>query len=240
MFFSARLMQACGGLGVAHNSGNNSGANPRLGAVMKVIVFGPTGGTGRELVAQALAAGHHVTAFTRRPAAVKTRPRLRIVTGQARDAISVSRAMVGHDAVLCALGGRPWRPGARVCGTAMKRIVSAMVTHDVRRIVAISTLGAGDSRAQLPWWARQVQDLILASEVADKEAMEAVLAASTREWVAVRVGRLTDGPSRGPWRAADDGSIQGFGQIARADVARFMLAQLDSDEWLKRRPVLVY
>lgn len=116
-----------------------------------------------------------------------------------------------------------------------------MAKHGVRRIVAISTFGAGTSRAQVGWLARNVLfGLILRSEVADKEAMERELAATDLEWTAVRVGLLTDAAGRGSWRAADDDSIRGMGKIARSDVAKFMLDQLTSDVWVRRTPALMY
>ena len=206
---------------------------------MRIVVFGPTGGTGRHLVAQALAAGHQVTAFARDAAAVPTRPGLAVVAGDTRDAGAVERAIAGQDAVLCALGGRPWRRRARVCSAAMHNITSAMARHGVRRIVAISTFGAGDSRPRVGWFVRHVIFAVLRSEVADKEAMERALATTDLAWTIVRVGVLTDGAARGAWRAADDDSIRGMGKIARADVAAFMLAQLASDAWLRRTPALM-
>src|SRR3989442_11087945 len=66
------------------------------------------------------------------------------------------------------------------------------------------------------------------------------LSATDLEWVVVRVGLLNNGTPRHEWRAADDRSIQGMGRIARADVAAFMLAQLQCDDWLGRRPVVMY
>ena len=208
---------------------------------MKIIVFGPTGGTGRQLVAQALAAGHEVTAFTRNPASIESRPRLSVVAGDTRDQGAVERAIAGHDAVLCALGGRPWRRRARVCSSAMRHIAPAMARQGVRRLVAISTFGAGETRPHVGWLARHLLfGAILRSEVADKEAMERELSATDLEWTVVRVGLLTDEPARGAWRAADDGSIRGMGKIARADVAAFMLAQLGNQAWLRRKPVVMH
>jgi len=67
--------------------------------------------------------------------------------------------------------------------------------------------------------------VVLRSEVADKEEMEAIPERSGLDWTVVRVGLLHDGPSCGAWRAADDASIQGMGRIARADVAAFMRAR---------------
>jgi putative NADH-flavin reductase len=209
-------------------------------AIMKIIVFGPTGGTGRQLVAQALAAGHDVTAFTRNPAAIETRPRLSVVAGDTLDPAAVERAIAGHDAVLCALGGRPWRRRARVCSSAIRHIAPAMVKHGVHRLVAISTFGAGETRSQVGWLPRHLLfGFVLRSEVADKEAMERELSGTDLDWTVVRVGLLTDEPARGSWRAADDGSIRGMGKVARADVAAFMLAQLENEAWLRRRPVVM-
>lgn len=207
---------------------------------MRIIVFGPTGGTGHELVSQALDAGHEVTAFARDPAAVGARQGLTVVKGNPLDAATVERAIANHDAVLSALGGRPWR-SVPICSGAMRNITAAMTHHKVRRIVAISTFGAAETRAHVGWVARHLLfGLVLRGEVADKEAMEKELAATDLEWVVVRVGLLNSGPPRHEWRAADDRSIQGMGKIARADVAAFMLAQLRCDDWLGRRPVVMY
>ena len=208
---------------------------------MKIAVFGATGGSGRAIVSQALAAGNEVTAFTRNPSALEPHTGLRIVAGEIEEQAAVGKAIAGNEAVLCALGGRPWRRRERVCSTAVSNILPMMVKHGVRRIVAISTFGAGETRAQVDWFPRIVLfGLVLRSEVADKEAMEIQLAASEALWTVVRVGVLTDEPPRGNWRAADDGSIRGMGKIARADVAGFMLAQLDSEVWVRRKPVIMY
>jgi hypothetical protein len=56
----------------------------------------------------------------------------------------------------------------------------------------------------------------------------------------VRVGTLTNGAARGSFRVADDRTFGGMGKIARSDVADFMLDQLQSDTWLRRKPVVVY
>lgn len=208
---------------------------------MRVIVFGPSGGTGRHLVGQALAAGHQVTAFTRNSTPMPPLPGLTQVVGQTGDAEAVERAVAGHEAVLCALGGRPWRRRARVCSVAVRNIARSMAKHRVRRIVAVSTFGAGDSRPQVGWLARGLLfGLVLRSEVADKEAMERELSATDLDWTVVRVGLLTDGPARGTWRAADDGTIRGMRKIARADVAAFMLGQLRADTWVRRTPAVMY
>jgi putative NADH-flavin reductase len=206
---------------------------------MRLALFGPTGGTGRLLIEKALLAGHAVTALARNPSAIAPRPGLTVLGGSVFDPATVNDAVAGHDAVLSALGGRPWRSG--ICAPAVRNITAAMVQHRVRRIVAISTIGAGDTRTDIGWFPRNVIfRFVLRNEVADKEAMEAQLAATGLDWTVVRVGILANGPARGQFRAADDHSILGMGKIARADVADFMLAQLTGTAWLRRKPVIVY
>jgi uncharacterized protein YbjT (DUF2867 family) len=99
--------------------------------------------------------------------------------------------------------------------------------------------GAGETRADAGWLVRTLLfGLLLRNEVADKDQMERLLTASDLDWTVVRVGRLTDGPARDAWRAADDGSIRMLGSIARADVAAFMVAQIEDNRWVRRKPVL--
>jgi putative NADH-flavin reductase len=74
---------------------------------VKVLVFGASGGTGTQLVEQALEQGHTVTAFARDPATIhQVHDNLRIATGDILDAASVDAAMAGQGAVLSALGTR--------------------------------------------------------------------------------------------------------------------------------------
>jgi putative NADH-flavin reductase len=206
---------------------------------MKVIVFGPAGGTGRMLVETALASGHSVTAFARNTAGLAPRAGLTVITGSVFDVTAVDAAIAGQDAVLSALGGRPWRR-APICMPAIRNIAPAMTRHGLRRIVVISTNGAGETRANVGWFERNVLfGFVLKHEVADKEAMEQALAGTDLDWTVVRVGMLNNGPATARPRAADDGSIRRMGKVARADVAAFMVAQLESGEWSRRKPVLV-
>jgi len=207
---------------------------------MKILVFGPTGGTGQLLLERAIQTGHLVTAFTRNSSAIEERANLRVIAGDVLDPAAVVAAVAGQDAVLSALGGRPWRTSP-ICGPAICNITAAMTTHRVRRIVAISTLGAGETRADVGWFARNVLfGFVLRNEVADKEAMERHFGSTDLDWIVVRVSLLTNEAARGSFRVADDRSIHGMGKIARSDVADFMLAQLQTDSWLRRKPVIAY
>src|SRR6266508_3707219 len=113
---------------------------------MRILIFGATGGTGRELVAQALQRGHDVTAFVRTPGKLTmVDSRLRVVQGDIQRAESIHAAIPGHDAVLSALGTRSLGP-TTLLSDAAREIVATMQLHGLRRIIWESSLGVGETR----------------------------------------------------------------------------------------------
>src|ERR671918_958079 len=141
---------------------------------MRLLIFGATGGTGRELVSQALDRGHSVTAFARDPAALDQRDGLRGIAGDVLDAAAVERAVADHEAVLCALGGPATRPGlVRSQGT--RNIVQAMERSGPRRLICQSTIGIGDSRPLLPPLHRYLLVPLLRRTFAEHERQEAAV-----------------------------------------------------------------
>ncbi|MEQ1503645.1 MAG: SDR family oxidoreductase [Myxococcota bacterium] len=205
----------------------------------RLLVFGATGGTGRHLVAQALAAGHTVTAFVRDAGRLEPHPRLRIALGDAvTQPEEVAAAVPGHDVVLCSIGA----PALKAAGTrarATANIVAAMQAAGVRRLVIQSTFGVGETWAHLPMIMRYaVVPLYLARTFADHEAQERIVRASGLDWTIARPPHLHDG-ARTATRvgfAPDDRSVRM--NIARADVAAFLLSQVDDDRWLHQAPAI--
>lgn len=203
---------------------------------MRLAVFGVTGGTGLEIAAQAAAAGHAVTAFARSPDKLPARTGVTPVRGDVFDLAQVTAAVRGQDAVLSCLGTRPWRHVDIVSG-GTRVITAAMAAAGVSRLIVMSSQGVGDSR--LGGVVGAVAQVVIGKSLRDKTMMEAELATTALDWICVRPGLLTSGSARGRWRVADDGSLVG-GKISRADTAAFMLAQLQSPEWVRRRPVVVW
>ncbi len=207
---------------------------------MNLIIFGATGTVGRLLVEQALSQGHRVTAFARRPSALKLDHRdLTRRAGDVLDRGAVADAVQGHDAVLIALGaGR--KGGVRAAGT--EHIIGAMARHGVRRLVCQSTLGAGDSRAQLNFfWKRIMFGLLLRPAYADHEAQEALVRQSGLDWIIVRPAAFTDGPATGACKHGFPPTEKALKlKVSRADVAGFMLRQLTDDAYLRQSPGLSY
>lgn len=209
----------------------------------RVLVIGATGGTGRELVAQALEQGYAVTALVRDPVKLQlTHPRLTVLRGDVLDTQSIDSAMRGQDAVLSALGHRrPWVP-SRVQSEGTRNVLRAMEAHGVRRFVCETSIGLGNSAGRLGLFATFLfLPVVLPIYFWDKARQEQVVATSPVDWVIVRPGVLTNGARRGVYRhGVDLGSYILTGAIGRADVAEFMLKQLTEDQYLRRAPAIVW
>jgi len=209
---------------------------------MKLIIFGSTGGTGRELVKQALDQGHNVTAYARNPSKIEDleHPNLEVVIGDILDLVSVEKAIEGNDAVFITIGAAANRTDIREVGT--RNIVQAMQKSGVKRLVCQSSLGVGDSRSNLSFFTKHIiVDIFLRHAFADHERQEEVVGKSVLDWVIVRPPHLKDGPRTGNYHsgfATTDGQIKGW--ISRADVADFMLKQISNDSYLHKAPGVSY
>lgn len=209
---------------------------------MQVVVFGATGGTGRELVKQALGHGHTVRAFVRNADKLKlVHHRLEVVQGDVADARSVEGAIDGTEAVLSALGVTERKPNT-ILSDGVGNLLQAMRKKKVQRLVFVSSLGVGDSKGQLgPVYNWIVLPTLLKNVFADKEKAEELIRASKAEWTIVRPGRLTGGNLTGRYRAGPDAAKKKwFPRIARADLADFILAATERRLFLRDTPAICY
>jgi len=209
---------------------------------MKIIVFGATGGTGMEIVRQALEAGHQVTAFVRNPARMTlTHPNLHLAQGDVMDAAAVERSIAGQDAVLSALGpSQPPVPG--MMETAARNILAGMKKHGVRRLISTTGAGVRDPQDQPKFSDHLMKALLslLAGKVLqDSAANVAVLRASDVDWTIVRYPRLMDGAHTGKYRVGYVGKDSGS-QISRADGADFVLKELAEGKYIHHMPIVSY
>lgn len=209
---------------------------------MNLLLFGATGATGRELLKQALSAGHSVTAFVRNKSKLQVNhSALSIEQGDVLDSAAVEATTKGKDGVLCAIGASPFNK-ERIRERGTRNIVAAMEKHHVQRLICQSSLGFGDSESVLPPFMRYILvPFILKKAFQDHEKQEAVIRRSSLDWTIVRPGNLTNGPQTGNY-------LHGFPstgvpitlKISRADVADFMLKQLDSPEYLHQTAGISY
>jgi uncharacterized protein YbjT (DUF2867 family) len=197
-----------------------------------LLVFGATGGTGAEILAQALAAGHRLTAVARTPAKITvSHPNLRVVPGDMGDPASLAAAFDRpYDAVVSALGVYLKHPGTTLTdGT--RNIVMAMKAHGVRRIVVVSSLGASETRGIGPWWVKAVQRFILKNTLIDKTGQEKTIQSAGLDWTIIRPPRLIDGPACRAyvtWTGREPPKhVKLAWQVSRADVAAEVLRALE-------------
>ena len=209
---------------------------------MKLLIFGSTGGTGRELLQQALEQGHSVTTFVRDPAKLDDikHTNLQVVRGDVLDPAVVESAVAGQEAVLSTIGTGAKRTTLREVGT--RHIVEAMEKTGVKRLVCQSSLGVGDSRANLPFFTKYIiVAVFLRHAFADHEHQEVVVKQSSLDWIIVRPPHLTNGTRTGVYRhgfSTTDTRLKL--KISRADVADFMLKQLTDDTYLHQTPGVSY
>ena len=207
---------------------------------MKIAVFGASGGTGREVVSQALEAGHEVTIFVRDPnVSGLARERVRIVVGDTlHDDAKVAEAVRGQDAVVSALGRRRSFKSEDLIRLSLQSIVSAMERNGVRRLVLVSAFGVGDSKRDAPLIPRIMHRLLLTNLFADKKAAEDDLRRSSVDWTVVYPTLLTEGPRTRSYRVGERLELSGVPKISRADVADFVVAQLASREYVRKVAVI--
>src|SRR4051794_32402465 len=173
---------------------------------MNLTVFGGTGGVGRQVVTQALDAGHDVTAYLRNPAKLTvTRPNLTVITGELTDREAVQRAVGGADAVISALGPSLDRKAAGmplVDGT--RTIVEAMQAEGVERYIGMATPSLRDprdTRSLLGFIVPFMGRTFLSRAYRELLAMSQLVTDSPLGWTIARFTRPTDGARTGTVRA---------------------------------------
>jgi putative NADH-flavin reductase len=222
--------------GAGYGVSQETSRGPSRSAPTRILIVGATGGTGRQLVAQALERGHAVTALVRNPSRLQLEhPHLKIVQGDVLDYASVEAAARGQEAVLSALGHKRFFYPTRILSEGTRNLLRAMEAHGVRRFVCETSLGIGDSAGRMGlYYTFFVIPVILPFYFWDKTRQERLIAQSAVEWVIVRPGVLTNGEKRSSYRHGRDvGSFLRTVRISRADVADFMLNQLSDDTNLK-------
>jgi len=211
---------------------------------MKLTIFAATGGIGRHLVGQALAAGHDVTAVARNPASLPAGVRAVRADLATTQPAALVTAVGGTDAVLSALGPRS-KADYGIATTGTRAIVGAMEAAGVRRLVVVSAAPVGtiaSARRPRPpkhdsgdgFVMRHLLSPLITAALrdlyVDLARMEDTLADSGLDWTAVRPPRLTNGPETGAYRTASGRNLRRGLTVSRADVAHLMLAALGQPE----------
>lgn len=210
---------------------------------MKLAIFGASGRTGVPLVKQALGQGHTVKALVRSAAKLKDAlgepAGLDIIQGDAINAADIAKTIDGCDVVLSTLGHGKGSP-KDLQTVATEHMVTAMKARGIKRIISLTGAGVNAVGDQ-PKIADRIFGFLLgvfAKDVLEDAKNHAeVLRHSDLDTIIVRGPRLTDAEPKGDYYVGLIGKDSGT-QIARADVAHFMLTQLEDDTWLGRAPMV--
>lgn len=210
-----------------------------------ILVIGASKGIGLEAITQALARGHKVRAFARGAAGIDIADsRLEKLSGDALDPHEVAAALEGIDVVIQALGITPGREmilgPVSLFSHATRILLAAMRQAGVRRLISVTGFGAGDSRSRFGCLEDMGFRLFLGRVYDDKGIQEQLIKDSGLDWVIARPVILTKGSHSGRYRILVERDQWRNGLISRADVADFLVGQIDDDSYLGTTPVLTY
>jgi len=207
----------------------------------RILIFGATGGTGQELVRQCLEQNYAVTAFVRSPQKMKqSHPNLNVIKGDVLNSDDVLDAVANQDVVFCNLGmPASDKSSLRTDGTA--NIVKAMKARGVDRFICQTSLGFGDSTEVLPWHMKYlIVPFILKNAFKDHETQEKVVEQSNLNWTIVRPGNLTNGKKTGEYRHGFKSTEKIKLKVSRADVAHFMLSNIENNQYNQSKVGISY
>lgn len=208
----------------------------------RLLILGATGGTGQQVLVQALEAGHEVTAFARSAATIPVQHALlRRVTGSVTDEGSaLADAVRGQDAVISALGRGMSFKSAGLIQRCVPPILAAMQHHGVRRLIFTSAIGVGDTIRDVPLFPRIIFRSLLSDIYADKAVGEDLIRRSDLDWTIVQPSQLTNGPLTRKYRVGEHLQLRGIPNISRADAAHFILTQLDDAAYIGKVALASY
>ena len=211
---------------------------------MKVVIFGATGIVGKSILKEALAQNHQVTILTRNSKMVSVRnENLTIIEGNVFDRKTVNEILKDQDAVIQCLGigGKGNGKPTSLVTDANKIIMDEMQENNVKRFIAMSVVGAGNSIAFLPWvftkimlpffmkWFQVIID--------DKNRMEPMIMNSNLDWTIIRGTTVEDKPAKNKITATLDGKGLKF-SITNSDLATFVVKHLTETTFLKQAPTV--
>lgn len=192
---------------------------------LRLLVLGATGGTGRQVVTQALQRGHSVIAVSRDPErlGINHLALSRRAADLTTDADLLSALLIGHHAVISCLGRGPSLKSEQLMEIATRNLIPAMERYGPRRLVFLSAFGVGDSLTMASLPLRLVFRTVLANIYADKARAESTVQGSALEWTVLRPTKLTDAPANGHAQVTDRLPRSAKATMTRADLASAIL-----------------
>ena len=198
----------------------------------KIALFGGSGRTGLEFLSLALKQGYAVKALVRTPSKIPFQdPNLTLIQGDVLDAQAVGKTVEGCEIVVSLFGQVKGSPkDLQTQGTG--HIVEAMRAKGVNKIISLSGGGLPYPAQDRPKLSdkiiRGLMKIFVPQLIDDAIGHHKVLERSGLTWLIVRAPRLTQGQAKKQYRVGWVG-VNASTQIARADLADFILKQVESE-----------
>jgi len=208
-----------------------------------ILVFGASGGTGLEVVEQALEAGHKVTAILRHPDKFPIRhEQLRIIKGDVLNSITYENTFFGMDVVISCLGTRN-REATVVYSQGVTNILQAMQKVGMDRIICLSAGAveiAPNTSFLMKFLIKNILQKLFKYSYADMLLMEGILHGSNQNWTVIRPPRLMNGDKTGKYRTSINEFIPNMSSLNRADLADYIIHHLDDEKTYKSKVEISY
>ena len=213
----------------------------------RILILGATGRTGKHAIPFALAKGYQVVALVRNPAKINVKSDgITILTGLPTDIDDVRKAMKGCDAVLSFLAPLPHgaaisirkidRP--RILEKSISNALAVMKEYDIKRIMILSTVGAGDSWKYNPWYVKLLATLTNFKVIfEDHNAQERLVQASGTNWTIARPVGLNENEIMGTLAVTYDHTPKPF-QMSRELLAKFFIDNMYTETYIHKTPML--
>ena len=209
----------------------------------KLIVFGGSGGTGLEVVEQALEAGHNVTVVLRNTNAFPIRhEQLRIIKGDVLNLQTFENTFFGMDVVISCLGTRN-REATVVYSQGVSNIIQAMKKVDMDRIICLSAGAveiAPNTSFFMKFLIKNILQKLFKYNYTDMLLMEGILRKSNLNWTVIRPPRLLNGDKTGKYRTSKNEFISNMSSLTRADLADYIIKHLDDEKTFKSKVEITY
>lgn len=209
---------------------------------MKVTIFGATGFSGQAILADSIKQGHEVTILVRDASKIPIKHQnLTIIEGNVLNPQTVASVLHHQEAVIQCLGvsGKGDGKPTTFISDATKVIVDEMQKQQIKRLIAMSNVGAGNSIAFQPWFFTKIilPYFIkwLKVIIEDKNRMEPIIMNSNLDWTIVRCPNIVDKPAKGRCNATLDGKGLKL-SITLSDLSKFMVDQLKQTVFIKQAP----
>ena len=208
-----------------------------------IALFGGSGKTGQQFLKQALEAGYNVKALVRNPEKIsQNSAQLKLIHGDVLDQKSVEETIQGADIIVSLFGHVKGSPDwLQKDGTTL--IVESMNKNGIKRIISLSGGGLPYPGKDEPKFfdhaIRTIMKITVPSVLKDAQAHAEVLRNSSLDWEIVRGPILTDTPLTGKYRVGWVG-VNAGNKISRADLAHFIMKEVESPEYTKQLPMVSY